>query len=73
MTLGRTLRLYLVDGHPAGLIVAEILNWTGKVLSFPRGLLPQVLKTRPEISKTGVYFLVGADPDNIFRSIVYVG
>lgn len=74
MTLGRTIRLYLADGHPAGLIIAEILvSWTGKVLSFPRGLLPQVLKTRPEIGKTGVYFLVGADPDNVFRSIVYVG
>lgn len=73
MRLGRTLRLYLADGHPAGLIIAEILNWTGQVLSFPRGLLPQVLKTRKEISRTGIYFLVGADPDNAFRPLVYVG
>lgn len=73
MIQSRTLKLYLADGHPAGLIVAEILNWTGKVLSFPRGLLPQVLKTRQEIGKTGVYFLVGSNPDNPFQPIVYVG
>ncbi|WP_303672921.1 GIY-YIG nuclease family protein [Vampirovibrio chlorellavorus] len=73
MTQSRTLKLYLADGHPAGLIVAEILNWTGKVLSFPRGLLPQVLKSRQEITKTGVYFLVGTNQDNLFQPIVYVG
>lgn len=72
-TLGRTLRLYLADGSPSGLIVAEILNWTGKVLSFPRTLLPTVLKTREEMGKTGVYFLVGPDPENPYRCEVYVG
>lgn len=72
-SLGRTLRLYLVDGSPSGLIVAEILNWTGKVLSFPRTLLPTVLKTREEFSTTGVYFLVGPDPENLGRSEVYIG
>ena len=35
--LGRTVRLYLVDGSPLGLIVAEIIGWTGKILTFPRG------------------------------------
>jgi hypothetical protein len=71
---GKTIRLFLVDDSPSGLIVAEILyTWTGLVLSFPRTLLPQVLKTRPEINKTGVYFLVGPNPDNPYQPLVYVG
>jgi len=70
--LGRTIRLFLVDGSPLGLIAAEIIGWTGKVLSFPRGLLPLVLK-RSEIAKTGVYFLVGPDPNNPSRPLVYIG
>lgn len=33
MTQGRSLRLFLVDGTPNGLLTAEIMNWTGHVLS----------------------------------------
>ncbi len=70
--LGRTIRLFLVDGSPLGLVAAEIMGWTGKILSFPRGLLPDALR-RPEIAKTGLYFLVGPDPENPMRPLVYVG
>ena len=69
---GCHIRLFLADGSPSGLITAEILNWTGKVLSFPRGLLPDVLK-RPEMAKTGLYFLVGSNPESVTRPLVYVG
>jgi hypothetical protein len=33
---GRTVRLFLVDGSASGLITAEIINWSGKVLAGPR-------------------------------------
>lgn len=72
MPLGRTVRLFLVDGSPLGLIVAEIIGWTGKILTFPRGLLPEALK-RPEVAKTGIYFLVGPHPENPTRNLVYIG
>lgn len=72
MTSGRSLRLFLVDGSPGGLITAEIMNWTGHVLCGPRTLLAAMLK-RPEAARTGVYFLIGPDPDNASRSIVYLG
>jgi len=29
MTQGRSIRLFLVDGSPNGLLTAEIMNWTG--------------------------------------------
>lgn len=69
---GKTIRLFLVDGSPLGMISAEIINWTGRILSFPRGLLPEAL-LRKEVSKTGVYFLVGPDPTNPMQQLVYVG
>lgn len=36
MNPGRSIRLFLVDGSPSGLLTAEIMNWTGHVLTGPR-------------------------------------
>lgn len=69
---GRTIRLFLVDGTPTGVRTAEIMNWTGHVLTAPRASLVEVLK-RSEASRTGIYFLVGSDPDHLGQSVVYVG
>jgi hypothetical protein len=33
---GKTIRIYLVDGHPTGILTAEIINWTGKIIVAPR-------------------------------------
>ena len=72
MSQGRSLRLFLVDGTPNGLLTAEIMNWTGHVLTGPRSKLAELVQ-RPECARTGVYFLVGPDPDNNLRSRVYIG
>ncbi|MEX5449092.1 GIY-YIG nuclease family protein [Stutzerimonas stutzeri] len=72
MSQGRSLRLFLVDGTPNGLLTAEIMNWTGHVLTGPRSKLAELV-LRPECARTGVYFLVGPDPDNSLRSKVYIG
>src|SRR5207248_591673 len=39
---GRTIRIYLVDGVPSGILTAEIMNWTGKVIVSPRSQLDQL-------------------------------
>ncbi len=72
MVQGRSVRLYLVDGSPTGILTAEIMNWTGHVLVTPRSRLPEALQ-RGEASRTGVYFLVGDDPDQPTKSLVYIG
>ncbi|ELK4793142.1 DUF4357 domain-containing protein [Pseudomonas aeruginosa] len=72
MSQGRSLRLFLVDGTPNGLLTAEIMNWTGHVLTGPRSKLAELVQ-RSECARTGVYFLVGPDPDNSLRSKVYIG
>lgn len=72
MTRGRSIRLFLVDGTPNGLLTAEIMNWTGHVLTGPRSKLSELVQ-RPECGRTGIYFLVGPDPDNSLRPLVYIG
>lgn len=69
---GRSVRLFLVDGSPSGLITAEIMNWTGHVLVVPRSRLADAI-LRDEVSRTGLYFLVGDDPDQAFASRLYIG
>lgn len=69
---GRTLKLFLVDGVPKGLLTAEIMNWTGHVITGPRSRLDELIR-RPEAKRTGVYFLVGAESEAGFGTQVYVG
>lgn len=64
--------MFLVDGTPGGVSTAEIINWTGTVTVAPRNQLPDLSK-RDEVSRTGVYFIVGPDPKDEIRSMVYVG
>ncbi|WP_432477207.1 GIY-YIG nuclease family protein [Nocardioides sp. GXQ0305] len=70
--LGKSVRLFLADGTPGGLITAEIMNWTGHVIAAPRSDLATLLK-RAEVTRTGIYLLLGDDPDSPGRSRVYVG
>lgn len=72
MSSGKTLRIYLVNGTPTGMLTAEIMNWTGKMIVFARSQLGDAAK-REETHRTGVYFLGGADPENPLRDWVYIG
>ena len=72
MTKGRSIRLFLADGTPGGIITAEIMNWTGHVIVAPRSRLADLVQ-RPEASRTGIYILSGADPDGGYKPLVYVG
>ncbi|WP_022909112.1 GIY-YIG nuclease family protein [Aestuariimicrobium kwangyangense] len=57
---GKHIELFLVDGTPGGLTTAEILNWTGQVLSAPRSEM-STLVARTELAGTCVYLLLGPD------------
>lgn len=72
MSAGRSVRLFLADGTPGGLLTAEIMNWTGHVVAAPRSDLAALLK-RPEVGRTGIYILMGDDPDSIGGAIAYIG
>ena len=72
MNKGRTLKVFLVDGTPTGLLTAEIMNWTGHVITGPRSRLTELIQ-RPEAQRTAVYFLVGPDQGIGVRTQVYIG
>lgn len=68
-TKGRSLELYFVDGHPDGMLTAEVFNWTGHVLRIPRTQLAEGL-ARSEAKQTGVYLLLGEDEAG---QLAYIG
>lgn len=72
MTLGKQVRLFLADGTPGGLVTAEIMNWTGHVIAAPRSDLATLLK-RAEVSRTGIYLLLGDDPLAPGNTLAYIG
>ncbi|MCA9089070.1 MAG: GIY-YIG nuclease family protein [Planctomycetaceae bacterium] len=69
---GKTIRLYLVDGVSHGVMTAEVINWTGKIIVAPRSQLVD-LSRRDEVKRTGIYCLAGPDPDQPERDRVYIG
>ncbi len=72
MTKGRSIRLFLADGIPGGIITAEIINWTGHVMVAPRSRLPDLIQ-RPEAVRTGIYILSGTDPEGGHKPLIYLG
>jgi hypothetical protein len=69
---GRTIKVFLVDGVPNGLLTAEIMNWTGHVITGPRTKLPALVQ-RPEGRRPAVYFLIGPDEGTGIGTQVYIG
>lgn len=67
-----TIRIFLPDGRPTGIQLAEIMNWTGKALVAQRSELKN-LADRPEIREMGVYFLIGKSTDGFDQDVIYVG
>ena len=69
----KVIEIHLLDGTPNGILTAKILgNWTGIVTVASRAHLAELAK-RSDVKKTGVYALIGQDPDNPLRDRVYIG
>jgi len=69
---GKQVRLFLVDGSPTGILTAEIMNWTCRIVSGSRSELNDLL-ARGEANSPGVYFLLGDNPDDPDRGLLYIG
>lgn len=72
MVYASTLSLFLADGTAEGLKIIEKSNWNGCGLVCPRVLFPQH-KTREELTKPGVYLLVGKSDDEGVGRRLYIG
>jgi hypothetical protein len=57
-----TIKLFLPNGDAQSLRIAELSNWTGKVLAAPRSELESIL-AREELKQAGIYFLFGTDAE----------
>lgn len=68
----KSIKLFLVDGTPAGLITAQIGQWTGRATVSSRQDVDRLLN-REELKKPGVYLLIGEDPDEASVDRVYIG
>ena len=66
----QTIQIYLPQGDPAGIRMAEITTRTVRVFDVPRTLLTEFLKM-PEASQVGLYFLFGASEDA--SEVCYIG
>ena len=67
-----TIRIFVPDGDPEGVLIIDRMNWTGQVLVFSRSKWPKVRK-RLEMLRTGVYVLDGYKSDEDDLRTIYVG
>lgn len=70
MALPQTIQIYLPQGDPAGIRMAEITTRTVRVFEVPRPLLRD-FREMPESKQVGVYFLFGSSPSG--RPSCYIG
>ncbi len=66
-----TIKLFLPHADARRLRVGEVSNWTGKALAAPRTELDDLL-AREETESSGVYFLLGVNPET-GDNLAYIG
>ena len=65
----KTIEIYLPDGEPTGIRIADVKNRNIRLTAFPRTKLNEAA----DIAGEGVYFLFGVDEDAGDRPLVYIG
>lgn len=65
----KTIQIFLPDGNPRGIKIAEITSRTVSAIMIPRSKLDDVAK-RPEVDSVGVYLLLGSSES---KPMVYIG
>lgn len=71
MNPSATIKLFIPLGDPKKVRTAEISNWSGKAVAAPRSDLDHFI-SRPEVSKPGVYILLGVDAQD-GEPLAYIG
>ena len=69
MTYPKKIELFLVDGDPEGIVIAELSNWDAKLIKIPREELRK--SEREDLQQPGVYFLFCKNDDG--GDSVYIG
>ena len=71
MGTGTTIQVFLPDGNPRSLKIAEITSRTVQAILIPRAKLDEAVQ-RSELKNVGIYFLVGTS-DEDSKPMLYVG
>jgi hypothetical protein len=71
LTNAKTIQIFLPDGEPRGIRIAEITTRIVQAIQIPRSQLDRAME-RPELDKIGVYYLFG-EPDRQDKPFAYVG
>lgn len=69
----RSINIFLLDGDPNGIRVAQISMSTIQAIAFRRNQLKRIFSTFPEIERPGVYVLIGGDENEPERQLAYIG
>lgn len=67
----KTIQIFLPDGNPRGIKIADITSRTVQILLIPRSSLDEVAK-RDEIQNVGIYFLIGTSEEGA-KPTLYIG
>ncbi|MDP2621423.1 MAG: GIY-YIG nuclease family protein [Hyphomicrobiales bacterium] len=68
-----SINIFLLDGDPGGIRVAQISMSTIQAIAFRRNQLRRVREAFPEIERPGVYILIGTDDAEPDRLLSYIG
>lgn len=71
MNRPQTIQIFLPDGSPRSVKIAEITNRVVKAILVPRNKLGYI-STRTELNNVGIYFLFGESAEKA-KPIVYIG
>ena len=69
----RSINIFLLDGDPNGIRVAQISMSTIQAIAFRRNQLRRVREAFPEIERPGVYILIGSDDNQADQQLAYIG
>lgn len=71
MNKAKTIQIFLPDGNPRSVKIAEITSRTIQTMLIPRSQL-EFASTRNELNNVGIYFLIG-NPDENSKPLLYIG
>ncbi len=71
MNIGKTIQIFLPDGNPRSIKIAEITSRTVQAIFIPRAKLEEAVK-RNELKNVGIYFLIGSANEES-KPLLYIG
>ena len=71
MAIGKTIQIFLPDGNPRSIKIAEITSRTVQAILIPRAKLEEASE-RKELKNVSIYFLIGSS-DEESKSLLYIG